>query len=168
MHTMRIKGYEDSYTIDSNGTVVSLNYRRTGKPHVLKPIKDSQGYLKVSLSKNGKLTQFFVHRLVAEHFIDNPSGLPQVNHKDENKENNSVENLEWCTASYNVNYGTRNYKDKLKQGKKVLCIETGEEFLSIREAAKQYNIDRSDLSKCCRGIKRIVGGYHWEFKEGKE
>lgn len=167
MRVKDIRGYEGLYVITDSGAIISLNYRRTGKSKELKQMTDKQGYKKVSLGKEGKLTQFFVHRLVAEHFLENPHDLPQVNHIDEDKSNNTVNNLEWCTSSYNVNFGTRNLRDKLKQGKKVVCIENGTVYPSIREASKCLGLDRSDISKCCRGVRNIqsVKGYHFMFKE---
>ena len=82
------------------------------------------GYKYVNLSKNNKTKTYRVHRLVAKAFIDNPEKLPQINHIDENKSNNQVNNLEWCTAKYNVNYGDRNFKAIIARGMSVKCIET--------------------------------------------
>lgn len=101
-----IKGYEGKYQVSNYGSVKTLNYRRTGTARLLIP-KNDKGYLAVGLYKNGKRKMFLIHRLVAEAFIPNPENLPQVNHIDEDKTNNYVENLEWCTQSYNNNYGTR-------------------------------------------------------------
>lgn len=100
-----IEGYEGLYQVSNKGNVKSLNYRRSGKEKKLRPEK-LNGYLLVCLSKDKKHKGFLVHRLVAKYFLENPDNLPVVNHKDENKENNSSENLEWCTQRYNVNYGT--------------------------------------------------------------
>ena len=105
----------DNYQVSNLGRLMSLNYRNTGRAELLKTSKDKCGYLRVGLFKNGKRKMFSVHRLVAETFIPNPNNLPEVNHKDENKENNFVGtpdnnykdgNLEWCTREYNMNYGT--------------------------------------------------------------
>lgn len=98
-----IKGYEGLYSIDENGVV--LGHKRG---RILKQQRDSSGYLQVVLCKDGVEKRFLVHRLVAETFIPNPESLRYVNHRDENKMNNAVSNLEWCTFAYNVNYGTRN------------------------------------------------------------
>ena len=100
-----IAGYEGLYEVSSFGRVRSLRF---GKTKILKPGKNKKGYLRVSLCKNGKQKTFFVHRLVAQAFLENPQNLPQINHKDENKQNNRLENLEWCSCDYNNNYGTRN------------------------------------------------------------
>lgn len=101
-----IIGYENKYQISNLGEVKALNYRNTGKEHIINK-KDNKGYLEVALWKNGVRRMFSVHRLVAQAFIPNPQNLLQVNHKDENKYNNSVDNLEWCTQYYNNIYGTR-------------------------------------------------------------
>lgn len=110
-----IKGYEGIYQVSNMGNVKRLDcsvfvkgkgYRhlkaRNTKQHL-----DHHGYKKVHLWKNNKDKPFFVHRLVAMAFLDNPNNYPQINHKDENKENNEITNLEWCTVAYNNNYGTK-------------------------------------------------------------
>ena len=101
-----ILNYKGKYQISNLGRVKALNYRRTKKEKII-TLKKSKGYYQVSLWKNGKRKIFLVHRLVAQTFIPNPDNLPQVNHKDENKLNNCVNNLEWCTQAYNNSYGTR-------------------------------------------------------------
>lgn len=98
--------YSGLYEVSNLGRVRSLNYNHTGQIKVLKPGKNKKGYYSVVLSKDGSHKQFSVHRIVAEVFIPNPNNLPVVNHKDENPSNNSVDNLEWCTVKYNINYGT--------------------------------------------------------------
>lgn len=102
--------YEEKYQISNYGQVKSLNYRGSGKDKILKLQKDTYGYSKVILYKNGKAKTRMVHRLVAEAFIPNPNNLPQINHKDEDKSNNCVDNLEWCSAKYNNSYGSRKKK----------------------------------------------------------
>ena len=99
-----IKRYKGKYQIDENGNVKSLNYRgNTKTEHLLKPIKKRNGYLYVDLYDfDGKHHKEYIHRLVAETFIENTNNLPCVNHKDENKENNSASNLEWCTQYFNL------------------------------------------------------------------
>ena len=100
------KNYEGHYQVSNFGRVKSIKF---GKEKILKQ-SIRHGYYCVVLSKNGILKNYFVHRLVAEAFIDNPDNLPQVNHKDECKTNNIVSNLEWCDRKYNINYGTRTEK----------------------------------------------------------
>lgn len=106
-----IPGYEGKYQVSNTGQVRSLNYRgNTGKTKILKQDTDRDGYKRVRLSKNGKVKRYGVHRLVALTFIPNSNNYPMINHKDENKANNAVWNLEWCTIQYNNNYGTHNEK----------------------------------------------------------
>lgn len=116
------------------------------------------GYYYVDLQGKRRL----VHRLVAEAFIDNPDDLPEVNHKDEDKVNNSVENLEWCDSKYNANYGTRNKR----RGKPIQCIETGIIYWGAREMERQTGIKHNNIAKAIKnGIK--TGGYHWKYVERK-
>ena len=104
-----IPGYEGYYMVSTHRRVKSLNYRgNTGKTKILKQSTDRNGYKKVGLRKNSKVKVYLVHRLVAQAFIPNPNNLSEVNHKDENKTNNAVWNLEYCTHEYNINYGTGN------------------------------------------------------------
>lgn len=107
-----IEGYEGLYQVSNLGRVRSVDRiggrGRRFNGRILKPKVKTGGYLLVNFSKEGKRKMFSVHRLVAQAFIPNPEGLPQINHKDENPSNNRVENLEWCDGKYNCNYGIRN------------------------------------------------------------
>ena len=100
-----IKNYEGLYQVNELGEVKGLVNNK-----ILKPTKHSEGYLQVRLSKNNIKKAHYIHRLVAQAFIDNKENYPCVNHKDENKTNNCVSNLEWCDHKYNDNYGTRNQR----------------------------------------------------------
>ena len=141
-----VKGYEGYYEVDQFGRVFGLeriikvndNGRNYEKPIAGKQLKQSmhtKGYKTVSLTKDGKTKTLFVHRLVAEAFIPNMDNLPMVNHKDEDKTNNFVENLEWCTNDYNINYGTA----RRRQAKKIRGIpHTDEHKKKISESMKAY------------------------------
>ena len=162
-----IKGYEGIYQISSCGRVRSLHYK---KNKILKLTQDKYGYYQINLCKNNKVKNLKVHRLVAEAFIDNPNNYPEVNHKDENKTNNKIDNLEWCTHYYNNNYGTRNNRVTEKQKKKVICITTGEIFNSIKEASIKYNVAASSITNNCKGKLKSAGKHTitgekliWEF-----
>ena len=162
-----IKGFEGLYQINQNGEIRSLyNYR---KYSILKP-KVKKGYYQIGLRKKGIRFWYAVHRLVAETFIPNPDNLPCVNHKDENKLNNHVDNLEWCTHSYNNIYGTRIDKVKNKTRKSVLQYNKQgvllNEFASIADASKQTQISIGNISACCRKYKNYshAGGYIWKYK----
>lgn len=141
-----IEGYEGLYEVSSYGRVRSLDryeinnlgYKRLLKGKILSPGIKKDGYFIVSL----KNKNFRVHRLVAQAFIPNPEGLPQVNHKDEDKSNNNVDNLEWCDSKYNNNYGTARIRTRetlVKNG-----FWTG---LSKEEYRKKYYQENKDKAK---------------------
>ena len=152
-----IKGYEGYYQISNFGRVKSLSRdvgsNRCKKETIMKTSLDKDGYENLVLRKNGKQRHFRVNRLVAEAFLENPNNYPQVNHKDEDKTNNNVNNLEWCSAKYNVNYGSRTEK----ASKKVICATTGKIFKSIAEASKYYNLKGNHISACCKGKLKSCG-----------
>ena len=161
---MKITGYEN-YEVRPNGEVVNI---KTGK--VLKPCKNAGDYFQVCLNKNGKQKNFYIHRLVAQAFIPNPDNLPCVNHKDENKTNNNVENLEWCTHEYNVNYGTgieRSAKAKIngKRSKTVLQLLKDGSLVcvwpSASEVERQLHFNKGNISSCCKGRRHSAHGYKW-------
>ena len=146
---------------------MSLNYHNTKKPGLLKPLIDRDGYLIVCLSKNDHKTMKRVHRLVAEAFIPNPNNKPQINHLDENKSNNFVDNLEWATAKENINYGTRTEKSVKTLSKSVYCVELDQTFESAAEANRVLGISKLGILACCNGKQKKSGKYHWQFKENK-
>lgn len=135
------------------------------KEKILKPIL-SNNYYNVGLCKNGKVKTMRIHRLVAETFIPNPDSLPEINHKDENKLNNNVQNLEWCTRQYNNTYNNHNMKINAKKRKSVKCIETNVIYNSITEAEKQTGY--THISDVCLGTRKTAGGYHWKFVQQKD
>jgi len=102
-----IKGYEGYYEVDSQGNVYSCKTNRARRKGILKP-HEKNGYLAVNLILNGKTKHYYIHRLVAEAFIPNPDSLREVNHKDTNKHNNCVDNLEWCDRRYNLQHSYDN------------------------------------------------------------
>lgn len=154
----QIIGYEGLYEVSNLGNVKSLNYLHTGQEKLLSPGIYTNGYLYVVLSKNGEVKQYLIHRLVAQAFLPNPNNYPQVNHKDENKLNNNVENLEWCTAQYNNEYS------KTKQvGQYDLNGNLIATWKSTVEIQRQLGFDQSSISKCCLGKLKTAYGYIWKY-----
>ena len=171
--TVVIKGETyDNYQVSNFGNVMSLNYNRSRKCKLLKPRKDRGGYLQVVFCKNGKMKNFLVHQLVAKAFLQNPENLPFINHKDEDKTNNSVDNLEYCTREYNNNYGTRNEraskaKTNGKLSKPVLQFTKNGDFIceypSIAECGRN-GFNEGNIAACCRGERKSADGYIWRYK----
>lgn len=159
-----IKDFETLYEVSSYGRVRSL-CGRYGKNLILKQGSGSRGYLNVSLCKKGVQKTVNVHRLVASAFIPNPDNLPCINHKDQNKTNNNVSNLEWCSYYQNNVYGDRLTKSALKRGIPVKCIETGVIYANSRAAYRATGICQSSISNCCnhKDGHYTAGGFHWEF-----
>ena len=161
----RIKGYEGLYEVSNFGRVKSIGY---GKERILKPLRNTRGYLQVNLWKNGEKKTYRVHRLVAQTFIPNPDNLQEVNHKDENKENNSVMNLEWCDRKSNCNYGTRNKRISEKCSKLVLQFTKDGEFVrewkSARDVQRNLGYYSKNISSCCTGRRKSANGFVWKFK----
>ena len=170
-----ISGYERLYEISNLGRVKSLKRwiraNRTGrriiKSKILSICVNSAGYSIVVLCNNGKKKSHMVHRLVAESFISNPTKYPCVNHKDEDKTNNNVSNLEWCTQEYNANYGTGVAKCSSAKFKPVCMLNDNLEVLHCYESAKnaelETGISRKTISRVCNGKSKSAGGYKWKF-----
>ena len=163
-----VVGYEGLYEVSNFGRVKSIKF---GKERILKPGTNGRGYSKVVLCKNGKKKRYLVHRLVAEAFLPNPNNLPQVNHRDENKLNNNAENLEWCSAKYNINFGTRNEKvaEKNTNGKcskTVLQYDLEGNFIrewkSTAECGKN-GFNQGNVAECCQGKRKTHKGFIWRY-----
>ena len=161
-----IKGYESMYEVSDQGRVKSIGY---GKERILKPRRDGGGYLFVTLYKNREHKMCKVHRLVAKTFIPNPDNLPEVNHKDEDKTNNKVSNLEFCDRKYNVNYGTGIQRMADKKSKPVLQFTKDGEFVkewkSTHDVERNLNYSQGNISQCCNGIRNSSNGFIWKFKD---
>lgn len=169
-----VKGYEGLYQVNDKGDIRSVarvkpnnkGYQQVNE-RLLAQTPDKDGYLRVCLSKNGEHTPKLVSRLVAQAFIPNPDRLPVVNHKDENKQNNHADNLEWCTVQYNTCYGTGLERAAIKQGRPVLQLLDDKivaEYRSTQFASSQTGIPQANIYKVCVGERNTAGGYNWRFK----
>lgn len=157
-----IQGYEGLYAVSNRGRVKNL---MSGK--VLKNVIVPHGYAKVGLCKGGgKIKQITVHKLVAEAFIPNPLNLPQVNHKDECKNNNNMNNLEWVTASQNNKHSAHTKSCRINQ--LSLDGEFIRQWESSMQIKRELGFDNSSIIQCCKGNKRYshVGGFKWEYADG--
>ena len=151
-----IKGYEGLYAVTPEGEVYSYKRKRFLVPYTV-----GNGYLYVCLCKNGERKTCYVHRLVAEAYLPNPDNLPQVNHKDENKTNNCLQNLEWCDAKYNNNYGTRIEKIKKPILQYTLDGELVREWPSAIDVGKEV---QGHICDCLKGRLKTSYGYKWFYK----
>lgn len=186
-----VVGYEGLYEVSDTGQVRSMNYNKTGVPGLLHPeVKKGEGtlpYLRVIMHKDKRQKKFLVHRLVAQAFIPNPQGLPQVNHKDGDVQNNKAENLEWCDARYNTTYGDAKKKmietkrmtgnwgsekvvQKMKERGYVRSVKVifpdGREVIceTQREVAELLGVkSRGGICGCLKGLYKTIKGCRLEF-----
>lgn len=129
---------------------------------ILKQCKTNDGYLYVCLT--GK-KRALVHRLVANAFIPNPDSYSDVNHLNYIKSDNNVDNLEWCSHKYNMQYGSKNnWSNNGAPKKPVICIETGKRYESSKIAALEYGTTADYIRKCCRGVMKQAGGKTWRYE----
>ena len=158
-----IKGYEGIYQVSNLGRVKALNYRRTKKEKIMKSINDNRGYLFVKLYKNNEHKNFKIHRLVANAFIENHNNYEEINHIDECKTNNYVNNLEWCNHKYNMNYGTGNKRRSEKYKKGIYCLETDKIYNSIKECTKELDISKTSIGFVLNGRQKQTKGYTFRY-----
>ena len=174
-----IKGYKGKYQISNMGRVKSLertvwynggHYKKSEK--ILKANPDRYGYLYVVLCKDGKDKKCKIHRLVAQAFLPNTSNLPDVNHKDENKQNNYVENLEWCSKLYNNTYNGRAKKVGKKNSKPVYSVSKESGLVtyweSSKEAGRILGISSSHICRCLKGNLKSTGGFYFFYADSEE
>ncbi len=181
-----IPGYENYYSIDTEGNVYSkdriitqinpktnqlMTYLKKGRK--LRPAIKGNGYYGVCLMVNGIGKYIPIHRLLAITFIPNPDNLPCINHKDENKLNNNISNLEWCTEEYNYYYGTATARRRINnKAKKVLQFRKNNTFVAsyntINEAERITGIKHYNICSVCKGNRKYAGGYIWKYAEKEE
>lgn len=174
---MRIAEYPD-YEVFEDGRVYSHKTNRFLKTNI-----SPNGYASVELFNDEGSKRLSVHRIVAEVFIPNPHSYPCVNHKDENKLNNCVSNLEWCTYEYNSNYG--GCQEKIRKNRRtntpgmlrfraaaanshnrmVINLDTGEVFEKIIRASERLGVNASHISEACNGKRKTAGGFRWSYFE---
>lgn len=160
-----IPGYEGLYQISNLGNVKSVK-----KNKLLAKNNNGTGYLYARLSKNSQVKNHYIHRLVAIAFLDNPDNLPQVNHIDEDKTNNRVDNLEWVTAKENSNHGTRTARAARGCQKPINQYDLQGNLIkswdSGTEIAKAFGLSSStDITRCCKNIYKTAYGYQWRYAE---
>lgn len=169
-----VEDYEGLYEVSNLGNVRSKRFwcgnRYVYRDKVLKPGKCSSGYLQVIFSKNGKTESKLIHRLVANAFLQNINNYAEINHKDENKENNNVTNLEWCSRKYNMNYGNVKRKISNNISKKIGKYDKNgnllEIYSSIKEAAEKNGIlSSTNIVQCCKHARgyNTCKGYKWKY-----
>ena len=167
-----VRGYEGLYQVSNQGRVrcydrLNVNNKIHHKSKIMKPYV-VRGYETVSLRKDGKYKHHQLHRLVAIAFIPNEKKYPQVNNKDETKTNNCVDNLEWCTSKYNINYGTAPQRRALSQSIPINQYDLNGVFIkthqSIQEAKRQTGVNAGHICLVCKGHRNMAGGYLWKYK----
>ena len=179
--------YEELYKVSNLGRILSLNYKNTGKPELMNPSDNGQGYSVVRLSKDGKTKLCYVHRLVAETFLPNPEGKPCINHKIQGKKGKKINmvifnedrsvnkertTIEWVTYEENNNYGTHNERISKamtngKLSKKVLQFTLDDEFVREWPSASECGrngFNQGHVSACCRGEEKTYKGFKWCYK----
>lgn len=174
-----VVGFEGLYKVSNLGRVKSLQRTCIGKNGVvvvtnerIKNVHDNRyGYLALPLYKNNKVYNRYVHRLVCEAFLSNPNNHPCVNHKDEDKWNNRVDNLEWCTYKYNSTYGSARERQKKTYRKNHKMMKTVyqytlngafvAEYIGLREAERQTGC--KSIHQNLMGLYKQAGGYRWSY-----
>ena len=180
-----IKGYEGIYKISNYGRIKTLQHQSKCRSYstvnrivpcfqkrvnekITYGFRTKYGYMQIRLCKDSVKKRVYVHRLVASAFLEKPKGCDFINHKDEIKDNNCVDNLEWCTQSYNCIYSKNMDKANEKKKKPVLQFTINGNFINeypfIRIAARNNNISNTGIIKCCKGKLKTSGGYIWKYK----
>lgn len=169
--------YEGLYQISNLGRVKSLPRKGVFKQEkILKLERTKKGYLRINLSKNNVSKKYLVHKLVANSFISNPYNFPQVNHKDGNKQNNFVDNLEFVTQEQNMQHAFNKGLIQRKKGKenlkskKVNQYDLNGKFIKlwycIRDIERELGLKNYNITACCQNRRKTCGGYIWKYEKG--
>lgn len=183
-----VPGFEGLYVASNTGGLIRMPYRGakrnrwgniidfTMSERAVKPKPNNRGYLQVRLYKDSVCFNMLLHRVVAMAFIPNPQNLPQINHIDEDKTNNNISNLEWCTNMYNRHHGTgiermaKNHdysKISARLSIPVLQIHSDGSVIkrwpSIASAAKHYHVNAVHITQTCKGTRKLAKGYRWQY-----
>ena len=159
----------NGYEVSTMGRVRSLNYGGRGEVQELKLREHTSGYLQVTLCKDSKKKTCYIHRLVGCTWIPNDDNKPTINHLNEDKHDNRVENLQWADMNEQVHHGT--FQQRMKKtiteikGKRVLCVETGQVFDSVKQASEWLGVSKNAIRKACLGKSKTCRGYTWKFVE---
>ena len=163
-----VQGYEGLYEVSNLGDVRSLP-RATTRGKLLSPVNSGKGYLQVTLYRNGKSKRLLVHRLVAQAFVPNPLNLSSVNHKDEHKNNNRSDNLEWCTIQYNLSYNGLHKRRGLPKYKAINQYTKRGDFVKrwrgAQDVENQFGFSHSSIAAVCRGKRITAYGYVWRYAD---
>lgn len=151
-----IPEFNGLYAATADGRIYSYRAKR-----FMKICNGNKGYKQVCIQVGHKAHMRYVHRLVATAWIPNPDNLPEVNHIDEDKGNNDISNLEWCTKNYNLGRRTKAGRSV----KPVYCVELDTVYPSITAASKELGVHTSNLIDCCKHRSRTTKGYHWKYAE---
>lgn len=175
-----IEGYEGLYQVSNLGNVKSLNYRNKGIEGILTPKCNCDGRLWVDLYGHGKPKHMLIHRLVAMAFIPNPNNYPQINHMDENPKNNHVDNLEWCTGSYNIRYFFERHpyvwngqsfssdrRKKITRTQRIVQLDLSGNVVRIWDNLVSIKHETGwnewHIEECCKGNRKKARGYIWRY-----
>lgn len=156
------------YKVSNYGNVISFNLMFHKEPILLKQVVDKDGYKKVGLTKNGRTKRFFVHRLVATAFIENPNNFPVINHKDENPGNNNMDNLEWCTVRYNTVYNGMPDRRAKSLRRPVIQMDKEGRYIKrwrgISDVERTLGMNHRNIISVCKGRRKTAYGYKWMYE----
>lgn len=161
-----VVGFEPFYLVNKQGDIITLRNKNGKKHHKIKTYRDKDGYLRVRLYGDKKCIWIGVHKVVAMAFLDNPNGYAMVNHKNYKRDDNRVENLEWCNAKENTQWSLQHYKGAHHIS--VIGIDgDGNKTLydSLSDASRKTGVCIENICNCCKGRREKAGGYIWKYAE---